>query len=212
MNLKKKILTMAMCAVISTSSAVGMVAQAIGETENAMAVFESQMSYDIIDTCSNINSKCAVKQPGVYGCWAACIMSVIMYNNSSARPTFQNIYDQANFLLPNRNLSVGDGIVPNDMDIVVSNYFFMNTKKQALTDNQIIDSINHARTNKPIIGVYTSNGNYHAVVIYGYKGVYYSNYGLKVVTDLYVMNPTDGTFETIPYNSDVWERMYYYSN
>ncbi len=210
MRFFKKFATLAVCAVMTVSTAMSMTVSATDTTEQPTLLSESAN-----DTITVINSICAfydnyaVTQVGNGSCWAACILSVLKYHDFRTTETFESIYTRAN-RLTGSNMSVGDSIITSKMQVVVNNYLGMdNVPWRQMLDGMIYK---HIGANEPLIGRYQSGQNtFHDVVIYGFEGKRLDN-GFFYIEKFRIMDPWTGTCKTINMYDYTWDGFYCYTN
>lgn len=211
MKMTKRLLTMAACAVMTASTAMGVTTSAVDTSEQSVSISAANASYTVIDSISGY-SNYAVKQVGDGSCWAACILSVLKYHDSRPTETFETIYARAN-RLTGSNMSVGDVISTSKLQVVVNDYLGMNGASD-LNDQMIR---NHIAADKPLIlRIYIGSNLYHNVVLYGYEAVERTD-GFFYINKYRIMDPWTGTCSTVDvyeYNNNVctYGGYYYYSD
>lgn len=209
MKMTKRIAAMAACAVMALSTTMSVTASAIDTSEQITSVSEStNTTITVINSISGY-SNYAETQIGS-SCWASCILSVLKYHDYRTTETLETIYTRAN-RLTSSNMSVGDGISPSKLPVVISDYLGMSSiSPYSLHFDEIY---NHIAAKEPLIGVINSGGgNKHTYVIYGFEGYKYTSSGSLYITKFRVMNPTDGTCSTITMDNYSWDSFYAYSN
>lgn len=210
MRLTKKIMTLAVCAVMTISTAaISVTASAMDKTEQLTSISESANEpFTIIKSITGY-SNYAVQQEGNGSCWAACILSVLKYHDYRTTETFEDIYKQAN-RLTGSNMSVGDALPISKLPVIISHYLGMS--KITSSDGYYYEQIyNHLVADEPLIGIIDNGNNtYHAVVIYGFEGTAFN--GEVYTTYLRIMDPQTGTCSTIRYSGRTWAAFYGYSN
>jgi len=146
MRLTKKITALAVCAVMTASTAMSISASAIDTVEQPISTSEtSNVEYTVIDSISGYN-RYAVQQTGNGDCWAACILSVLKYHDYRTTETIETIYTRAN-RLTGSNMSVGDTILTSKLTVVINNYLGMDGA--SYLDDQMIR--NHIAADEPLI-------------------------------------------------------------
>ena len=211
MKMTKRLMTMALCAVMTASTAMSVTASAIDTSEQSVSISAANESYTVIDSISGY-SNYAVTQIGNGSCWAACIMSVLKYHHPNTRVAFQDIYNTAN-RLAGTNLSVGDAIPTNSLSLVVNDYLGMDDASD-LNDQMIR---NHIAADEPLIlRIYVGSNLDHDVVLYGYEAVARTD-GFFYINKYKIMDPWTGTCSTMDlynYNGNfcTYDGYYYYSD
>lgn len=213
MKSAKKIITLAVCSILATTSMAGINSNA-AEPKTPLSA-ETALAENVSTFTIHNYYNYEEKQIGE-SCWASCIVSVLAYQNSVSGIELEDVYTKTNQLCGG-SLSIGDGAPPAVFTFMVNYYLGMTAKNGALTDTQLKNHLMNINNSpwydgEPVIGVYTtgtsSSGDplYHAVVIYGYK---IQN---GTIISYYVMDPTDGKCKEISKNSKNWIQTYYYSN
>ena len=206
MKMTKRIAAMAVCAVMTLSTAMSVTASSIDTSEQLTSISESaNATITVINSISNY-SKYAVKQIGDGSCWAACILSVLKYHDYRTTETFETIYTRAN-RLTGSNMSVGDTILTSKMPVIINDYLGMSNLGSIGSE----EIYNHIAANEPLIGSIAQGNNLnHLVVIYGFEGIEVN--GILHVENFRIMDPVTGTCSTINLYDYYWTAFYGYSS